>query len=107
MFISNIEILPMGTWNFNHSPFPGWWDIENGWANFYEITTAQGNSLNAELINRIELVRTHNNKNWMDILRLALEYAPKQKVNVILDNIIRHDEEVMRIMKRMIGGELK
>lgn len=63
--------------------------------------------MNAELINRIELVRTHNNKNWMDILRLALEYAPKQKVNVILDNIIRHDEEVMRIMKRMIGGELK
>ena len=30
------------------------------------------------VINAIEKIRSKNNKNWMDIMRLAFKFAPKQ-----------------------------
>ena len=30
------------------------------------------------IVKKIELARSKNNKNWMDLLRLAIEKAPKQ-----------------------------
>ena len=31
-----------------------------------------------KIIDQIEKVRSKNNKNWMDILRLAYKYAPER-----------------------------
>ena len=33
---------------------------------------------NKIIINKIEIIRSKNNKNWMDLLRLAFKYAPKE-----------------------------
>ena len=31
-----------------------------------------------ETIDKIEKIRAENNKNWMNLLRLALKYAPEE-----------------------------
>ena len=31
-----------------------------------------------EIIDEVEKVRTQNNKNWMDILRVAFKHAPEE-----------------------------
>jgi hypothetical protein len=36
-----------------------------------------------KVINQIEKVRKKNNKNWMDILRVAFTYAPKETAKIM------------------------
>ena len=36
-----------------------------------------------KLIKEIEKVRSRNNKNWMDLYRLAFEVAPSRSINII------------------------
>ena len=33
------------------------------------------------IIDNIEKIRSKNNKNWMDLVRLAYKYAPKEASN--------------------------
>ena len=35
------------------------------------------------IVNQIEKTRSKNNKNWMDLLRIAIKYSPKE-ANVVL-----------------------
>ena len=34
--------------------------------------------MNKNIINQIENVRKKNNRNWMNLLRIAFEHAPKE-----------------------------
>ena len=43
------------------------------------------------IIKQIEKVRSKNNKNWMDILRLAFKHSPKEAA-VILAEIYKEDQ---------------
>ena len=51
-----------------------------------------------EIINEIEKVRSRNNVNWMDILRVAFKYAPDES-RVIMRKINTDDSEISKLLK--------
>lgn len=51
-----------------------------------------------EIIDRIEKVRTNNNVNWMDILRIAITYAPKE-TKAVLKRINEDDNKISDLFK--------
>lgn len=56
-----------------------------------------------DLINRIQDIRTQNNKLWMSLLRLAMKYAP-QAAKKILAEITVNDRAVSRLTARLARG---
>jgi hypothetical protein len=52
------------------------------------------------LLNKIEKVRSKNNKNWMDILRLAIKLDYKKTSNLI-KQIYKHDSEISALAKKI------
>jgi len=46
-----------------------------------------------KIINQIEKIRSSNNKNWMDLMRLAFKYAPKE-ASKILKKINSADKKI-------------
>jgi len=57
-----------------------------------------------EVIDKIEEIRGRNNKNWMDLLRLAIRVAPEE-AKVIIGEIYKHDDEISRLVKQLLGGK--
>ncbi len=53
-----------------------------------------------KIIDEIEKVRTKNNVNWMDLLRLAFTYAPKE-AKKIMGKIDREDNRISSLMKKL------
>ena len=53
-----------------------------------------------KLINEIEKVRSKNNKNWMDLLKLSLSLDIKKTDN-ILNPIVKDDKTVSRIASKI------
>ncbi len=49
----------------------------------------------------IENLRSKNNKNWMDLLRLSYEVNPTKTIKII-QNILLKDEKLMKL-----GNKLK
>ena len=56
-----------------------------------------------EIIDQIEAIRGRNNKNWMDILRLAFRHAPEEAAR-IMTGIYAEDQEISRLV-RMLGDK--
>lgn len=54
-----------------------------------------------DVIDKIEAVRTKNNKNWMDLLRLAFEHAPAE-AGIIFTEIFKEDKEVNRLAQKLL-----
>tara|TARA_B100000029_G_C17438233_1_gene910524 strand:- start:33 stop:236 length:204 start_codon:yes stop_codon:yes gene_type:complete len=54
----------------------------------------------SKIINQIQSVRTKNNKNWMDILRLAFKSNPKQ-ASKILSGIYKEDKRISKLAKKL------
>ena len=52
------------------------------------------------VINAIEKIRSKNNKNWMDIMRLAFKFAPKQASGLI-KKINEHDKKISDLLKKL------
>lgn len=52
------------------------------------------------LLDQIERIRSHNNVNWMHILRIAMRADPKSTKEV-LGKILVMDLEVSRLMRAM------
>ena len=52
------------------------------------------------LLNKIEKVRSKNNKNWMDILRLAIKLDYSKTSNLI-KQIYKHDSEISALAKKI------
>ncbi|AFS47882.1 hypothetical protein HIMB5_00011340 [alpha proteobacterium HIMB5] len=53
------------------------------------------------IIKQIEKVRSKNNKNWMDLYRLAFAVAPDQSIKIIKKILIK-DKEVTNLAKKLI-----
>ena len=53
-----------------------------------------------EIISKIENTRRKNNKNWMDILRLAFTSNPK-KTAKIMSKIYKEDRNISKLAKRL------
>ena len=53
-----------------------------------------------KIINSIEKVRRKNNKNWMDILRLAFAAEPK-KTAKIFSKIYKEDKLISKLARKL------
>ncbi len=53
------------------------------------------------VIDEIEKVRTRNNVNWMDVLRLAFTHAPEE-AKELMKNINMADDEISELLKKLI-----
>ena len=58
----------------------------------------------SEIIDKIQGIRTRNNKNWMKILKLAFKYAPVE-AKAIMSNITNCDAEINGLIKEMVKEE--
>lgn len=54
----------------------------------------------SEIIDQIESVRTKNNKNWMDLLRLAFKHAPEEAAAIVAE-IYREDSEISKLAEKL------
>lgn len=52
------------------------------------------------IINKIEKIRSKNNKNWMNLMKLAFKYAPKESAK-ILKNINHLDKKISLEVKKL------
>ena len=53
-----------------------------------------------KLLNQIQKIRSKNNKNWMDILKLAirLDYETTSK---LIKEIYKHDTQISKLAKKI------
>ena len=54
-----------------------------------------------KIIRQIEKVRSKNNKNWMDLYRLAFAVAPNESVKII-KKILTKDKTVSKLAEKLI-----
>ncbi len=52
------------------------------------------------IVSLIEKTRSKNNKNWMDLLRIALNHAPKESKKV-LKKINLNDKKISRLFEQL------
>jgi hypothetical protein len=52
------------------------------------------------IINKIEKIRSKNNVNWMDVLRIALKNAPNETIKLIKD-INQKDKKISNLFGRI------
>ncbi len=55
-----------------------------------------------EIIDEIEKIRTRNNVNWMNILRLAIRHAPDEAIE-LLKNVNCEDERISELFNNISG----
>ena len=53
-----------------------------------------------KIIDEIEKVRTRNNVNWMDILRLAFTHAPEE-AKKLMKKIDHEDNRISELVKKL------
>ena len=53
-----------------------------------------------KIIDSIQSARSKNNKNWMDLLRLSLKFAPKEATK-ILRNINTQDKKISKLLNEL------
>jgi hypothetical protein len=53
-----------------------------------------------DFINQIQKIRSKNNSNWMDILRLGFKHDPK-KASKIMSQIYIDDQKIGKIVKKL------
>ena len=54
-----------------------------------------------KIIKKIENTRKKNNKNWMDILRLAFKSSPAE-ASIILSQIYKEDKNIGILAKKLL-----
>lgn len=64
------------------------------------------NKNNLKIIDKIESIRAKNNKNWMDLLRLAFIKAPNETVK-IMSEVFKHDEKISKLIKKLTSNVQK
>lgn len=53
-----------------------------------------------EIIDEIEKVRTRNNVNWMDVLRLAFKRSPEE-AKLLMKKIDHTDSQISSLVKKL------
>ncbi len=56
---------------------------------------------NLKIISQIEKLRSKNNSNWMDIVRVALKHAPKESTKIV-QGILSMDSKIQKVAKKLI-----
>jgi hypothetical protein len=52
------------------------------------------------IIDEIERIRGKNNRNWMDLLRLAFQHAPKEAALIVAD-IYQEDQRISELARKL------
>ncbi len=52
------------------------------------------------ILNKIEKIRGKNNKTWMNIVKIALKYSPKETIKVI-SSIYKYDQKISKLVKKL------
>tara|TARA_B110000971_G_C19981630_1_gene487634 strand:+ start:148 stop:342 length:195 start_codon:yes stop_codon:yes gene_type:complete len=52
------------------------------------------------IFSNIEKIRSKNNKNWMDLLRLSYESSPKKTIK-ILGQILNKDQKLISMAQKL------
>lgn len=60
----------------------------------------KNNLNNQKIIDKIEKIRSKNNVNWMDILRLAFKHDPKN-ASKIIKKINADDKRISSLIKKL------
>ena len=55
---------------------------------------------NLKLIDQIQKIRSKNNVNWMDMLRLAFKHDPKNAAK-IMTQIYFDDQKISKLVKKL------
>jgi len=75
--------------------------IESENKNFYYMKKNKTKKINYEsIINQIESIRKKNNKNWMDILRIAFKFSPKETAKT-MSLIYKEDRRISKLSKKL------
>lgn len=53
-----------------------------------------------KLVDKIEKIRSKNNKNWMDLLRISLELN-FEKTSKVLKEICKHDNDISKLANKI------
>lgn len=53
-----------------------------------------------KIIDKIEKVRSRNNINWMDLIRLSIKFSPKE-TSILLRKINKKDNEIAKLFKKI------
>lgn len=53
-----------------------------------------------KLINKVQKIRSRNNINWMNILRLAFRFAPKEAAS-LMKKINSDDKKISILLKKL------
>ena len=53
-----------------------------------------------KIINKIESIRSKNNVNWMDILRLAFKHSPIE-ASKLMNKVSSQDNQISRELKKL------
>ena len=53
-----------------------------------------------KIINKIQKTRSKNNKNWMDLLRLAFRENPREAIKVVR-GIFIEDQKISKLVKQL------
>lgn len=59
-----------------------------------------------EIIDAVEEVRTKNNKNWMDVLRIAFKHAPEE-ARPVLAEINKSDSQISKLLDKLANNGKK
>ena len=60
---------------------------------------------NLQIINSIQKIRSKNNVNWMNLLRLAFRHDPKNATK-IMSKIYRDDQKVSDLVKKLCKSNI-
>tara|TARA_X000000368_G_scaffold261265_1_gene206758 strand:+ start:525 stop:716 length:192 start_codon:yes stop_codon:yes gene_type:complete len=60
----------------------------------------KNNLKNQKIIGKIEKIRSKNNVNWMDLLRLAFKHDPKNAARII-KKIHTDDKKISSLVKKL------
>ena len=52
------------------------------------------------IVNQVKKIRTKNNTCWMELLKLALEYAP-EKSKKVLNEINKNDKQITSLIGKL------
>tara|TARA_B100001093_G_scaffold518379_1_gene602976 strand:+ start:2072 stop:2251 length:180 start_codon:yes stop_codon:yes gene_type:complete len=52
------------------------------------------------IVNQVKKIRTKNNRCWMELLKLALEYAP-EKSKKVLKEINKNDKQITSLIGKL------
>jgi len=58
------------------------------------------NKNSVKIISQISNIRSKNNKNWMDLLKLAFKKDPKTSAK-ILSRITKFDQQISKLTKKL------